>query len=339
MRVDVIINKNAGRSDQDLIQSKIKQALFRCELYFHSPKSAKELEQIIKDISLLNCEFLIVCGGDGTINGSLSPLIELMKKGQKIPTLCIVPAGTANDLATGMGISQKIDRAVRSILEGVIRNIDVIEISANGKASYIITNGGLGIPAQTAEHANIIKSWAKLFCEEKPKGLTQFFAQATVKKFIKTCGSNIYDLVFLGDLMRWNSSSWEVEIEIQGQAKFNTNAPFIMISNQPSLGAKFIPAPFTSNIDGTFNLMILQTTNLFSQAKAIINIRRGRIANLSDCPSHETSLVRINALKPETKLTFFGDGEILQQDVSSLEIRCIHPGVPIATMNRSGGNL
>ncbi|MFD1818116.1 diacylglycerol/lipid kinase family protein [Pseudarcicella hirudinis] len=66
---------------------------------------------------------VIAVGGDGTIKLVAEQLIH-----SKI-VLGILPAGSANGLATELGIPAKPEEALRIIEQGVIRKIDVIEIN------------------------------------------------------------------------------------------------------------------------------------------------------------------------------------------------------------------
>lgn len=330
MRVDVIMNSKAGYMNRSVIQQKVQQVLFRCDLHFHIPSSIEEMRQTILDCVELGTEFFMICGGDGTLNACLSPLIKLRSQGIPTPPICIISSGTANDLASEMGISNRIEEAARAILEGGVKLVDVIEIQAQGKTSYMITNGGMGIPAQTARRANVLRAWIK---KQAAKSDSLFLktAYGLGKKVIEAAGPKIYELLLVGDVTSWSTDRWEVSIDIPGKAEITTRAPFIMINNQPKIGGKFAPAPFTSNSDGTFNVLLINPTQLLPQVKAILDIRMGKVPDIGTCPSFETPSLRIRA-KENSRLTFFGDGEILHRNTQELTLRCIHPGIPVVTM-------
>lgn len=62
---------------------------------------------------------IVVCGGDGTLHGLLPSLLELRQP------FGLIPAGTANDFARSLGLSDDPETACRVIAEGVSRVIDV----------------------------------------------------------------------------------------------------------------------------------------------------------------------------------------------------------------------
>ncbi len=274
-------------------------------------------------------DVLMICGGDGTLNTAVQPLLKARSSLSRMPTLCPLPVGTANDLAREMGISPSIERAARLILEGEVKKIDIIEIEAGGVRKYMITNGGLGIPAVTADLVNRMRTWviSRADCEHTDRRYRPVLQLG--KKIIKKAGARIYEITMAGQLAKWDPSAWNVEIEIPGQTKFETRAPFIMINNQPGIGGTFTPAPFTQNSDGTFNVMMLQSLELFSQTRTLLKIRGGGIPDEADCPRFETEECIIRRLPGSRPLTFFGDGEILHRDVDELRIRCLAGELPL----------
>jgi diacylglycerol kinase (ATP) len=64
-------------------------------------------------------DLVIIGGGDGTLNGAISPLIET-----QLP-LGILPLGTANDLARTLGISAELSNACEIIAAGKTQLIDL----------------------------------------------------------------------------------------------------------------------------------------------------------------------------------------------------------------------
>ena len=306
----------------------MRQTLFRCDLEFFLPLSTQELQTIV-EAQAPRVDVLMICGGDGTLNAAVQPLLRLRSGLTKMPTICPLPVGTANDLAREMGISRSVERAARLVLEGQIKKIDIIEIKSLNKTEYMITNGGIGLPAETADLVNRMRRWVinHADSEETEAHWRPFLKFA--KFGIKKTGTRIYELTMAGQLASWDSSSWNVEIEIPGHAPFETRAPFIMINNQRGLGGTFIPAPLTNNTDGTFNILLLNSLNLFSQTMSLLKIRRGGIPEEKDCPRFETNSCRIKRLPGSRPLTFFGDGEILHKDVDELEIKCLPRELPL----------
>ncbi|MCC6276720.1 MAG: kinase [Oligoflexia bacterium] len=333
MRADVLINPKAGNADQSLITEKLKKTLFRLDLHFHSPIGLSETEKVVREASQAKSDFLIVCGGDGTLNKSLQPLMKIRREGGHVPALCAIPSGTANDLATQIGISKRVERSAYSVLNGGIRIVDILEVTANGQSAYMFTNGGLGVPAQTALKANVIRRWLKSKLQshsDLPPVVNR--GLKWILEVLKSSSSRIYELTLIKEIASWDDSRWEVEIEVPGKSKFRTHAPFILINNQPKVGGKFTPAPYTSNTDGTFNVLLIQPTEILGQARAVLGIRLGRLPDVGVCPSFESDVVRFRSTETSKPMIFFGDGEVLHRNVREVTVRCLHPGLPVVTM-------
>lgn len=328
MRVSVLINSKAGSVNADLIEAKVREALFRCDLRFCRPQSLTEMCDFLHEERQQKTDSIIICGGDGTINVALQCLMKCQDP-TDIPPITIVRSGTANDLAHEIGVSHRIDHAVRSIFEGTVKNIDVIEISSGDIKKYMLTNGGLGLPAVAAELAN--KFRANLQNLAKRPETAKAFRYLAEKSYyaVKKLGPSVYSMMTAEAIRTWNPEGWGLEIEIPGKVNVETESPIVLVNNQQSIGASFLPAPYTSNTDGTVNLLLSETKTVPEHTVAALHIRRGSIEKFSAFKSFELKEFRLKSQNPRRSLTFFGDGEILLRDVQDINVRCLHRGLPV----------
>ncbi|KYG68307.1 kinase [Bdellovibrio bacteriovorus] len=328
MRVSVLVNSKAGSVNADLIEAKVREALFRCDLRFSRPQTLTEMADFLNDEMTHKTNAIIICGGDGTINVALQCLMKYEDL-SKIPPITIVRSGTANDLAHEIGVSHRIDRAVRNIFEGVVKNIDVIEVSSPEQKAYMLTNGGLGLPAVAAELANKFRNHLRTLstCPKSAKAF-RYLAEKSYYA-VKKMGPGVYSMMTAEAIRTWNPDGWGLEIEIPGKVNVETNSPIVLVSNQQSIGASFLPAPYTSNTDGTVNLLLSETTTAQQHAMAALRIRKGNLEKFNAFKSFELREFRLKSQNPRRSLTFFGDGEILLKDVQEISIRCLHRGLPI----------
>ena len=81
------------------------------------------------------CRVAVAAGGDGTVNAVASAVT-----GTGIP-LGVVPIGTLNHFAKDLGIPLDLEQAVRLIVQGVRRQVDVGEV--NG--AVFVNNSSLGV--------------------------------------------------------------------------------------------------------------------------------------------------------------------------------------------------
>lgn len=81
---------------------------------------------------------IIVCnGGDGTLNEVISGVMGL---GRKV-VLGYIPSGTTNDFASSLNLSDKVDTAAMTILNGQPRTVDIGLFGENRYFSYIASFG------------------------------------------------------------------------------------------------------------------------------------------------------------------------------------------------------
>jgi YegS/Rv2252/BmrU family lipid kinase len=66
-------------------------------------------------------DHILIAGGDGTINF----VVNLMKRLSIDIPIAVLPTGTANDFARAFKMPADVEQAVRAILDGVVRPVDV----------------------------------------------------------------------------------------------------------------------------------------------------------------------------------------------------------------------
>lgn len=91
-------------------------------IWYEVPKSRKAPKRVRKAIKA-GPDLLLVWGGDGMVQRSLDALAGT-KGGSKIP-VGIIPAGTANLLATNLGVPHELSEAVRIAFHGRRRKLDL----------------------------------------------------------------------------------------------------------------------------------------------------------------------------------------------------------------------
>ena len=103
-------------------------------LWHEVPKSRKAPKQVRRAVDW-GADVIFVWGGDGTAQRAVDAVA-----GGDTP-LALLPAGTANLLATNLGIPQDIDTAVDIGLAGQRRRLDVGRV--NGEAFAVMAGAGL----------------------------------------------------------------------------------------------------------------------------------------------------------------------------------------------------
>jgi diacylglycerol kinase family enzyme len=292
--ISVYLNHRASQSAPHW-QDKINTALFRSIVEYKSPESLGDLEIDLDNDVNNSVDAILSVGGDGTAHNIIQKLA-----GTDIGLL-LVPNGTANDLANGLGATTNIRSITQTIRNNSRKKVDLISI--NGQ--YMATNGGLGFASEVAKRINELR--------EDHKGF---------KSLMKYSGKSIYSLFLAKKFLAETIHSFNFKLESK---EFNESfvSSLILINNQPILANTFEVAPLTGHCDGTFNVTIFKHTNRLELIHCLVKILMGNIPQ--DDPNlvvFETKELKIDLLENKP-LAFFGDGEIFKE-ATSWEIK-IHP--------------
>ena len=102
---------------------------------WHEVRTSKHVPERAQELVDQGVDLLFVWGGDGTVQRAIDALA-----GRPV-TIAIVPAGTANLLATNLGLPQDLDACVRIGLHGARRSLDVGKV--NGEHFAVMAGAGL----------------------------------------------------------------------------------------------------------------------------------------------------------------------------------------------------
>ncbi|MBD2157401.1 YegS/Rv2252/BmrU family lipid kinase [Leptolyngbya sp. FACHB-16] len=136
----------SGNPEQDLerIQALLSPQIDLTVLEFSEDKDICDLAE---EAIASQCDIIIASGGDGTLNGVASALID-----HDIP-LGIIPRGTANAFASAMGIPDNLDAACEAILQGNTKQVDLAR--CNDKPMVLLA--GVGLEAAAIERTDTEK--------------------------------------------------------------------------------------------------------------------------------------------------------------------------------------
>src|SRR5919106_2245932 len=154
----VICNPTSGGGAHDL--DEIRKGLNGLEIDWietGGPEDAIEAAQDWRE------GLLLVAGGDGTINDVVNGLGRAgFPEGV---TLCILPAGTGNDLAATLCIPEDPELAEDVIRQNRVRTLDVGRVRSEGVGERFFINvatGGLGADISSVNDEELKKRWGKL---------------------------------------------------------------------------------------------------------------------------------------------------------------------------------
>jgi YegS/Rv2252/BmrU family lipid kinase len=137
-----IVNPQSGSADH---ATYVRQHLEARGFAVTDTESKEHAIELGREAGRNGVSTLAVCGGDGTINDVLRGIYDVDALGDV--TLAVVPTGTANLLATAVGI-RDIDHGIEVADTGAVRDVDVGV--ADGQPFVVSTVAGLPADASTA---------------------------------------------------------------------------------------------------------------------------------------------------------------------------------------------
>lgn len=147
----------------------------------------EDVSQAFKDIKEGDYKYVLVAGGDGTVDSVVNAMAKL---GVSIP-IAILPVGTANDFAKFLGIPSDIEEACKRIINSHITTVDLGSI--NDKYFVNVASTGLFTDVSQKTDVNIKNTIGKL--AYYLKGLEELPNFRKLK--VKITGDN---MIFDGDM-------------------------------------------------------------------------------------------------------------------------------------------
>lgn len=146
MRVKVIINSRSGsgrgREQTDILNT-LGSRYGELDIFpTQRPRHAMELAATAAEEGY---DLVAAAGGDGTVHEVVN---GLMRGDKAALPLGIIPIGSGNDLAFGLGFHEEGEEAVKRIFTGTPRPLDLARITdERGKTEVCANNLGIGLDA------------------------------------------------------------------------------------------------------------------------------------------------------------------------------------------------
>jgi diacylglycerol kinase (ATP) len=115
------------------------------------PAHATEMARAAVD---KGADLIVVLGGDGTINEVVNGMVH------SSAALAILPGGTANVLATELGLGSRLGAAIEKIPQCVERRVAVGRLRSPKQSRYFLAMGGVGLDAKIVyDLSPMLKAW------------------------------------------------------------------------------------------------------------------------------------------------------------------------------------
>jgi diacylglycerol kinase (ATP) len=149
-KLALIWNPASGRAKPEKLaraQKYFSEAGFEVEAFLTAKRG--EGESLAREALDRGFKIIAACGGDGTINEVVQPMVLGGAR------LAVIPLGTVNVLARELGISSSFDKALEQAAKGKERKIWLgkVTLGENGLSRFFFLMAGIGFDAEVV-HAN-----------------------------------------------------------------------------------------------------------------------------------------------------------------------------------------
>jgi len=283
MKTWIVLNPKARAGRAERAESALKKKFPEADVHFAKTFYPGHATAIARRAVAEKAETIVAVGGDGTIREVVNGIL-----GSPI-SIGIIPAGTANDLASYYDLPIDVDKAGDIVLGHKVKSADVIQV--NGE--YYITAGGLGLPSEVAYLANRIKSRGKL--------------GQLAGRFL---ASQLYVLVALWAVFVRSRTRNSVSLRFHGRRVVASDVLSLTINNQPFLGKSFLVSPGAANDDGQLDVCLIQKPRgRFRTVMVVLKALSGKHLGLPCVKTWRTDRLAVEAATPQR---FLSDGEVAQ---------------------------
>jgi diacylglycerol kinase (ATP) len=158
MRIGVIIRPREGMEGLPDLRGEVDRFRERGhEVWPRLTFEAGDAERMAREAAESGAELVIAAGGDGTLNEVVNGVVSAGWAGR----LGLVPLGTANDFASGLGIPQGIEEAFEVAAVGRPEEVDLARV--NDRYFVNVSTGGFGATATEdtpADAKRLLGPWA-----------------------------------------------------------------------------------------------------------------------------------------------------------------------------------
>lgn len=230
---------------------------------------------------------LLVVGGDGTIHEVVNGLLAAAAEP---PPLGIIPVGTGNDFYRIVGAPKDIPGAVRVLVGGRVRRVDVGRARWDGQERYFVNLMGVGLDVE------VLLRRARV---QVLSGLAQYL------------------VALLGALVRFRAVP--VRVTLADGERFEAPTMLSAVTVGPSAGGGFLLNPTAVADDGFLDLCFVDRLNLLQVARAIPRVIRGTHGTLNGIRLRRFQRVEFGSGNGGP-LPFELDGELMPAAASSIQI-------------------
>lgn len=269
-RIALVVNPTSGRGLGARVAPVVRERLAAAGITVdvHATTCAEDVGRISAEVVASGADAVALIGGDGTVHLGAQ---VLAKSGMPFG---VIPAGTGNDFARGIGVPLKDPAAAADlIVAGKTRTIDL----AVAKDEYITTVVAGGFDSLVNKRANAM-SWPK--------------------------GNSRYTVATLAELRTFKPLEYVVTVD--GEV-IETKAMLVAVGTGPTYGGGLQICAGAEIDDGLLDVTIIQPVSRFTLLQMFPKLSKGTHVGHPMLRTARGRSVRIES----PGITAYADGEIL----------------------------
>ncbi len=257
------------------------------EVRFYETVHPRHAEQLTGQALDEGCDFLIAVGGDGTLNEMVNGYLRAGGTGKFKTSIGVLPFGTGNDFARGIGISRNIDQLWNLITKNQPRMLDAGSMQFRLPDGSVIIRyfdniADLGIGADVVVRVNGVHLRKILL------GGTLTFFLSVLTTFLTYKHKKIR--------VSWEGFKWEGTVLS------------LVVANGRYFGSGLGIAPDAKLDDGMFEVVILANLSIVDYLRNYLKVRRSEKVVHPEAFYYRTNRL---VVEPDGKLVIVeADGEI-----------------------------
>ena len=302
MKYLVIVNPISGRGYAEKVIPEIEAGMREHGLEFelvrteHPWHAADIAEQAVRD----GYDVIVTASGDGTANETINGMMRAREAGFKDTAFSILPVGTGNDMAYGLGMRASLEESIAALAKNQRKRIDIGFVKGGDypDGRYFVNGIGIGFDAVVGFVAVKIR-WAR--------GLLAYLFAVIQTVFIYF-------------------KSPTVEITYN-DVSFTQPSLMISIMNGQRMGGGFYMAPQGDPSDAHFDLCIVSEPSRARIFGLIPYFLKGTQASQPEVTSGRTNKIVVKTLKGS--LPVHCDGETLCESGQELSAEIVPAAIEI----------
>jgi diacylglycerol kinase (ATP) len=222
VRILLLTNEKAGTAHADAVEAARATLAEHAEVEVAQADSPEDLERVL---AALCGRRLVIAGGDGSAHHAVHTLLRLDAALLAEMTIGLVPLGTGNDLAGGLGIPIDPVEAARLCVTGSSQRLDLIVTDRGG---IVVNAAHAGLSAEASQRSAPLKA---------------------------SLGPLAYPLGAIIAGIR--AGGWNLAVTVDGTLTHAGQTLMVGVANAPSIGGGTRLCPLARPDDGLLDVIVV----------------------------------------------------------------------------------